>query len=104
MKSAETILKEKLINIKIDNPDLTFNKVIEAMQEHTQQHLKALAEDIKINTKAVCDNCGKVNPKLIRITARYTKCQYNETNSYGKPYIQTFGFPIKIKWIGFWQD
>ena len=48
---AETILKEKLINIKIDNPDLTFNKVIEAMQEHTQQHLKALAEDIKENGK-----------------------------------------------------
>ena len=54
MKTAETILKEKLDNIKLhNNADWTFNKIIEAMQEHTQQHLKALAEDIKENAEYI---------------------------------------------------
>jgi len=56
--TAEEILKSKLDQkiLILNNPDYTFNKVIEAMQEHTKQNIEALRS--KFKQDIICKNCG----------------------------------------------
>jgi len=59
-------------------------------------------------TRIVCDCCGKVNPKLLKSGSRFTECcKYESSNgtlmSEGKTWVETFRFPIKISWLGFWR-
>jgi len=59
----------------------------------------------KLTTRIVCDNCGKVNPKILKRKDGYTRstecCKYGENQSYGKTWTQKMRFPIK--WIGLWS-
>ena len=61
-------------------------------------------------TRYICDNCGKVNPKLLhpdRPGSSFTKCCQRTdipTMSSGKRWKQTFRFPIQIRWVGFWSN
>ena len=61
-------------------------------------------------TRYICDNCGKVNPELLhpeRELSSATKCCQRAdfpNMSLGKRWKQTFRFPIKIKWVGFWSN
>jgi len=61
----------------------------------------------KLTSRTVCDNCGKVNPKILQTKSGYSRytecCAYSENQSAGKTWTQIMRFPISIRWIGLWS-
>lgn len=61
----------------------------------------------KLTSRTICDDCGKVNPKILKTKSGYSRytqcCAYSDNNSYGKTLVQRLKFPISFTWIGFWK-
>jgi uncharacterized Zn finger protein len=71
-----------------------------------QAHKLFKALKYRLTSRVICDNCGKVNPNILKTKSGYSRytqcCAYTSENSAGKTMTQRLRFPVAFWWTGFW--